>query len=130
MPNRGRSRNRQHDPRPLEKPRQRYLHGFGVMGLGNLQQHLSRGSTRPQWKPGNEGYLVPLTIIDHVIPLPIGKAVAVLYRNYSNNLTGALNMFLRDVGQADQMDLSLVAQLGQSLDGRLERGYRVGMVQL
>src|SRR5215467_8101590 len=113
--------NRQHDRRPLEKPSQRYLHWFRVVGLSNCLQHLSRGSTRSQWKPRNEGYLVALTMIDDVVPLPIGKAVAVLYRNDGNNFTDALNVFLSDIRKPDQPNLSLVAQRCQSLDGCLKR---------
>src|SRR5436190_1169154 len=59
----------------------------------------------------------------------IGVA-AVLYAHDRTDGLGFLNLFDRDVGQADVADLAGFLQLGQGADAVCERDARIGRVQL
>ena len=73
---------------------------------------------------------VALTIVHHVIPFTIGKAVAVLDGDNRNNFASTLDMFAGNVRQSDQPNLSFVSQFGQRFNRSLKRHDRIGCVQL
>src|SRR5438105_2440229 len=81
-------------------------------------------------EPGDKSDPVTLTIIHHVVPFTVGEAISVLHRHDRDNLARSLDVLLRDVGQCDQANLSLVSQLRESFHRRLERHRWIWSVKL
>ena len=93
-------------------------------------EHFAGNFASSQWEPGNKDDFIAFTIVHHVVPFAVGKAITVLHGNDGNNFACALDMFLRDVGQPDQANLAFVSQPSQSFDGRFKRNDRIRSVQL
>src|SRR6266576_3422440 len=130
MRDRGSPWDGQHDGRSPEQPGERYLCGACMMCLRDSVQHLAGNSASSQWKPGNEGNSIALTIIDHVVPFAVRKAIAVLHRDNWDDLACSLDVLLRDVGQRDQANLAFVSQLSQRFDRGLKRDDGIRDMQL
>src|SRR6185369_14179839 len=90
--------NGQRDGRSLQQPSERYLFRARTVSLRDAAEHFSRNFARSQWKPGNECNSIALTIIHHIVPFPVGKAIAVLHRHDGDNLACSLDVLLCDVG--------------------------------
>ncbi len=101
----------QHNRRSPQEPRERYLCGARVMRLRNSVQHLAGNFTSSQREPRNKSNSIAFTIIDHVVPFAVRKAVAVLYGDNRDDLACSLDVLLRDVGQRDQANLSFAPEL-------------------
>src|SRR5205807_8552556 len=84
----------------------------------------------PNGNQGNEGNLIALTIIHHVVPFAVRKAIAVLHRDDRDNSARSLDVLLRDVGQRDQANLAFVSQLRQGFHRDFKRDDRVRNMQL
>lgn len=67
------------------------------MGARDFIEYLTRHSARSQWKPGDESDSVAFAVVHHVVPLSIGKAVAILHRDDRNNLARPLDVLARDI---------------------------------
>src|SRR6266849_706671 len=130
MLNRGSPWDGQHDGRSPQEPSQRYLCGARTVCLGNLVKHVAGNFACPQWEPGNKGNSIALTIIHHVIPFAVGKAIAVLHRNDRDNSASSLDVLLRNVRQRDEANLAFVSQLSQGFHRCLKRADRVRNMQL
>ena len=96
----------------------------------NLVQHVASNFACSQREPGNEGNCVALTIIHHVIPFAVGKAVAILHRDDGDDLAGPLDVLLRNVRQRHQANLAFVSQLSQGFHRCLKRDDGIRNVQL
>src|SRR5882762_1128035 len=120
----------QHHGRSPQEPSQRYLCGARMMCLCDSVQHFAGNFACPQWKPGNKGNSIALTIIHQVIPFAVRKAVAVLHGDDRDYSACSLDVLLRDVGQRDQANLAFVSQLSQSFHRRLKRDHGVRNMQL
>src|SRR5258708_40054424 len=105
----------------MQEPGERYLCGARAMCLGDSVKHLAGDFTSSQWEPRYKSNSVAFTIIHHVVPFAIRKAVAVLHRDDRNDSTCSLDVLLCDVGQADQANLTFVWQLSQSFHRCLKR---------
>src|SRR5437588_13054169 len=106
----GSSWNRQHHGRSPEEPSQRHLCRTRTVCLRDSVQHLAGYFACPQWEPGNEGNLIALTIIHHVVPFAVRKTIAVLHRNDRDNSARSLDVLLRDVEQSNQTNLAFVPE--------------------
>src|SRR5216684_4698597 len=120
----------QHDGRSLQQPSERYPGGARTVSLRDAAKHFSSNSACAQWEPRNKGNSIALTIIHHVVPFAVRKAIAVLHGNDRDNSAGSLDVFLRNVGQRDQANLAFVSQLSQSFHRCLKRDDGVGNMQL
>src|SRR4029077_902200 len=105
MLDRGRPWDGQHNGSSAQEPGQRYLRGARMVCLRDSVKHLTSNSACPQGKPGNKSNSIALTIIHHVVPFPVGKAIAVLDGNDRDDSARPLDVLLRDVGQRDQANL-------------------------
>src|ERR1700723_986940 len=130
MFDRGSSWDGQHDRRSPQEPSQRYLRWAGTVCLGDLVEHFTGNFAGSQGVPGNEGNSITLTIVHHVVPFAICKAIAVLHRDDWNNSACSLDVLLGDVGQRDQANLAFLSQLSQSFYRRLKRYGRIRNMQL
>src|SRR6266478_381204 len=120
----------QHHGRSPQEPSQRYLCGTRTECLGNLVQHVAGNFPCPKWEPGNKGNSVALTIIHHVIPFAVRKAIAVLHGDDRDNSARSLDMLLRNVRQRDEANLAFVSQLSQGFHRCLKRDDGIRYVQL
>src|SRR6266852_2743974 len=120
----------QHDGRSLQQPSERYPGGARTVSLRDAAKHFSSNSACPQWEPGNKGNSVALTIIHHVIPFAVRKAIAVLHGDDRDNSARSLDMLLRNVRQRDEANLAFVSQLSQGFHRRLKRDDGIRYVQL
>src|SRR5882672_12079602 len=89
----------QHHGRSPQEPSQRYLCGARTVRLGNLVKHFAGNLACRQWEPGNKGNSVALTIIHHVVPFAVSKAIAVLHGHDWDNSARSLDVLLRNVRQ-------------------------------
>src|ERR1700756_4840364 len=96
----------------------------------DLLEYLARNSSGSQGEKRDKGDSVAFTVIHHIVPLTIGKAVPVLHGNNRNDAARALDMLLRDVRQTNQPDLSLIFEFCQRAHRILERHYWIRNVQL
>lgn len=71
---------------------------FIVSPRNGTEQRASHLAGR-KWKPRDEGYRILLAIIDNVVSLTIGKAVAILHRDDGHDLPGTFDMLTGNVGQ-------------------------------
>src|ERR1700758_4859370 len=94
----------------------------------DLIEDLARDSASPQWEPRDEGDSIALTIIHHIIPLAIGKAVTVLNGNDGNDTACPFNVLLRHIGQSNQPNLPFAFEFRQCSHGVLERHDWIGVV--
>src|SRR5580704_5428783 len=108
MFNRGSPWDRQHDAGSPQQPSERYLGGARTVSLCDSAKNFSSNFACSQWEPRNKGNSVVLTMIDHVVPFPIGKAIAVLHGHDGNNFPCSLDMLLRNVRQRDQANFAFV----------------------
>src|SRR6266446_10230499 len=90
----------QHDGGSLQEPGQRYLCRARVMCLRDPVQHVAGNFACSQWEPRNKSNSIALTIIHHIVPFAVRKAIAVLYGNDWDNSACALDVLLGDVGHA------------------------------
>src|ERR1700686_3856631 len=111
----------QRNGRSPQQPSECYLGGARTVSLRDAAENFSRDFACPQWEPRNKSNPVALTIIHYVVPFPVGKAIAVLHGDDRDNFACSLNVFLRDVGQRDQANLTFVSQLRQRFHRRLKR---------
>src|SRR4029077_15223537 len=88
----------QHNWGSPQEPGQRYLRGAGTVCLRDSIEHLAGNFACPQWEPWNKSNFIALTIIHHVVPFAVGKAIAVLHGDDRNNSTRSLDVLLCDVG--------------------------------
>ena len=120
----------QHHGRSPQEPSQRYLCGARTVCVGNLVQHAASNFARSQWEPGNKSNSIALTIIHHVVPFAVSKAIAVLHGHDGDNSARSLDVLLRNVRQRDQANLAFVSQLSQSFHRCLKRDNGVRNMQL
>ncbi len=120
----------QHNRRSPQQPSQRYLRGARSVCLRDSVQHLAGNFASSQWEPGNKGNSSSVTIVHHVVPFTVGKAIAVLHGNDRDNSARSHDVLERDVGQPDQANLAFVSQLRQSFHRRLKRDNGVRNMQL
>src|SRR5690242_12436716 len=130
MFDRGSSWNGQNIGRPMQEPGERYLCVARTVCLGDSVKHLAGDFTSSQREPRYKGNSAAFTIVHHVVPFAIRKAVAVLHRDDRNDSTCSLDVLLCDVGQADQANLAFVSQLSESFHRCLKRDTMVGNMQL
>ena len=104
--------------------------GRGQELFGDLLHQSCGFACLAERRPGHEADVVLLTVIEEVIPLAVGEAVAVLHGDDGDDFAGALDVLERDVGEADVADFALFAQLGQSFHGGLERDGGIGDMEL
>src|SRR6267143_1799425 len=78
MFDRGSPRDRQHDGRSPQEPSQRYLHGVGMVCLRDLVKHVAGNFACSQGEPRNKDNSIAVTILHHVVPFAVGKAIAIL----------------------------------------------------
>src|SRR6202040_3152883 len=104
----------QHGGRSSQEPGQRYLDGARTVRLRDSVKHFPGNLAGSQWEPGDKGSSITLTIIHHVVPFTVGKAIAILHRDDGNNFACSLDVLLRHVGQRDQANLSFISELGES----------------
>ena len=71
-----------------------------------------------------------LAIVDHVIPLPVGKAIAILHRDDGDDFAAALDVLLGHVGKAHMANLALLAQPGQCFHRSIVGDGRIGNMEL
>src|SRR5260370_14812666 len=116
--------------RSPQEPSQRYLRGTRLMCLRDPVQHVAGNFACPQWEPGNKGNSIGLTIIHHVIPFTVRKAIAILNGDDRDNSARSLDVLLCNVRQRDQANLAFVSNLSQSFHRRLERDDGIRYVQL
>src|SRR5712664_4704746 len=98
--------------------------------LGDSVKYFAGDFACSKWEPGNKGNSILLTIIHHVVPFAVGKAIAVLHGDDRNNSVCSLDVLLRDVGQRNQLNLAFVSQLSQSFHRCLKRDGGVRRMQL
>src|SRR5216684_83453 len=103
----------QHDGGSPQEPRQRYLCRTRTVRLRNLAQHFASIFTCSQREPRNKRNSIALTIIDHVVPFAVGKAIAVLHGDNRDDFACSLDVFLRNVRQRDQANLAFASKLSQ-----------------
>src|SRR3989442_7341371 len=120
----------QHDGRSPQEPGKRYLRGARTMRLRDTVKHFAGNFACSQWEPRNKDNSIALTIIHHVVPFAVGKAIAVLYGDDRDDSPGSFDVLLRDVGQRDEANLAFVSQLGKSFHRGLKRDDGVRNVQL
>ena len=60
--------------------------------LSDSIKHFASDFTSSQWKPRNEGNSIALTIIHHIVPFAVRKAIAVLHRDERDNSARSLVM--------------------------------------
>src|SRR5438477_12806586 len=120
----------QHDRRSPQQPRECDLCGARIVSFCNPVQNFSRNFTGSEWEPGNEGDPVSLAIFDHVVPFTVCKAVAVLDGDDRSDFASALDVLLCDVGQSDQANLALVAELSLGFNRNIESHDRLGDAML
>src|SRR6267143_7118118 len=113
MFDRGCSWNGQHDGRSLQEPGQRYLDGARTVRLRDSVKHFPGNLACSQWEPGDKSNSTTLTIIDHVVPFAVGKAIAILHRDDGDDLACSLDVLLRNVRQRNQANLAFVSELRQ-----------------
>src|SRR5437667_4636118 len=130
MLHRGGPWNGQHDGRSPQEPGQRYLCGTRTECLGNVVQHVAGNFACPKWEPGNKGNAIAHTIIHHVIPFAVRKAIAVLHGDDRDNPARSLDVLLRNVRQRDQANLAFVSELSQRFHRGFKRDDRVRNMQL
>ena len=120
----------QHDGGSPQEPGQRYLRGACAVCLSNLVQHVASNFACPQGEPRNKGNPIALTIIHHVVPFAVGKAIAVLHGDDRENFARSLDVLLRNVRQRDQANLAFVSELSQRFHRGFKRDDRVRNMQL
>src|SRR6267154_3804655 len=130
MFDRGSSWNGQNTGRPMQEPCERYLCGARAVCQGDSVKHLAGDLTGSQWEPRYKNNSVAFTIVRHVVPFAIRKAVAVLHRDDRNDFARSLDVLLCDVGQADQANLAFVSQFIKSFHRCLKRHAMVRNMQL
>src|ERR1700694_383316 len=119
----------QHLGRSSQEPRQRYLGRTRTVRLRDSVQHFPGNLACSEWKPGDKGNSIMLTITHYVVPFAVGKAIAILHRDDGDNFARSLDVLLRHVGHCDQANLSLISPLGQSFYRRIEGRDGIWSVQ-
>src|ERR1700686_2569929 len=122
--------NGQHDGRSSQEPGQRYLDRPRTVRLRDSVKNFPGNLASSEWEPRDKSNSITLTIIHHVVPFAVGKAIAILHRGDGDNFARSLDMLLRDVGQRYQANLSFISQLGKSFYRRVEGHDGVWDVQL
>ena len=100
------------------------------MCLGDFVKDVAGDLACPEWEPGNEGNSTFFAIVHDVVPFAIRKAVSVLHGDDGNYPACSFDMLPGNVRQADQANLPLLLQFGQSFERCLERYDRVRVMQL
>src|ERR1700722_16054776 len=124
------SRDGQDNPGPLEQPGEPGLQCARAQLPGDFFQDLERLPVLPQGSPGQERDAMLLAIIDQVVPLTVGKTIAILYRDYGDNFAPALHVFLGYVREADVANLTLLAKLGERFHRSIVGDGRIRNMQL
>jgi hypothetical protein len=120
----------EHDAGAREEPCEGYLHGCGVELAGDAIEEFMSLPILSERSPGYEGDTVLLAVVEEVVPLAVGKAVAVLDRDDGDDFAGALEVFEGDVGEGDVLDFALGAEAGEAFHGSVEGDGGVGNVEL
>src|SRR5260370_30617820 len=97
MFDRGSPWDRKHDGRSPQEPSQRYLHGAGMVRLRDLVKHVAGDFACSQWEPRNKGNSMAVTILHHVVPFPVRKAIAVLHTDDGDHFSRTSGGPMRDV---------------------------------
>jgi len=126
----GSAGDREHDGGALEEPGEGDLFWSGVVGAGDLVEDFASCAARAEREPGNEGDGVLFAVVHDVVPFAVGEAVAILHGDDGNDAAGALDVFLRDVGESDEANLAFFFEQGERADGFLERNDGIGNVEL
>src|SRR6266446_7761533 len=130
MFNRRRSWDWQHDWRTLQEPGKRDLRGTCTVCIRDGVKHFASNFAGSQRIPGDKSDFIALTIIHHIVPFTVRKAITILYGNDRHDSARSLDVLSRDIGQRNQANLSFVSQLSQSFHRRLKRDRRIRNVQL
>src|SRR5882762_5606180 len=100
-----------HNRGSSQEPGQSYLRGAGTVCLCDSTEHLAGHFARSQWEPWNKSNFIALAIIHHVVPLAVGKAIAVLHGDDRDNPACSLDVLLCHVGQRNQANLAFFSFL-------------------
>jgi hypothetical protein len=73
---------------------------------------------------------VLLAVVEEVIPLTVGEAIAVLDGDDGDDFAGALEVFERDVGEGDVLDFALGVEAGEAFHGGVKGDGGIGDVEL
>ena len=116
--------------RAAEEPGKRDLLGRGVQFAGDVFEHLVAVTGLAERSPGDESDAILVAVVEEVIPLAIGEAVAVLDGDNGGESAGAFQVIHGDVAEADVADFALFLESDEGFDGSLEGDGRVGDVEL
>src|SRR5262249_22110672 len=94
------------------------------------RQHFASGLARSERKPRNEGNVALLAEVEHVIPLAVGEAVAVLHGHDRDNFPCTFDVLLSHIRKTDQANLPFPLQLGECFYGKLKTCCWIRCVQL